>query len=231
MTIFSHFRRSALALGFLVTLGACANVNAPAPVQTDALVDKARKTIEAFKVSKEPNLEGFRERLAQASGVMILPSVVKAGFLVGGETGHGLLLARDDQGNWSYPAFYTAGSGSVGFQLGAALQETVIIIRSPEALAAVIKDQGRFGGEVGVAGPVIGAGKEGATTTNLGLDLIAYSRSLGAFGGLSLEGGAFVRRNDFNEAFYAPGATPEAIIAARQFSNPKADPLIAALKK
>ncbi|MGB0672176.1 MAG: lipid-binding SYLF domain-containing protein, partial [Rhodospirillales bacterium] len=112
----------------------------------------------------------------------------------------------------------------------AAMQETVILIQSPEALAAVIRDQGRFGGEMGVAGPVIGAGREAAATTNVGLDLIAFSRSVGAFGGAALEGGVFVRRNDFNEAFYGPGATPEAIVAEGRFSNPKADPLIAALR-
>ena len=94
----------------------------------------------------------------------------------------------------------------------------------------MVENQGKFGAELGVTVGTTGAGVEGATTTNLGADIVVFSSGTGLFAGGSLEGSAFVRRNDFNAVFYGQGATPDGILFANRYANPKADGLRNALR-
>ena len=73
------------------------------------------------------------------------------------------------------------------------------------------------------------AGIEGSVTTNLALDVVAFSDVMGLFGGVSLEGAAMIRRNDYNDQYYGRGATPESILLAHAHRNPQADALRASL--
>lgn len=206
----------------------------PARADSDALdaeklADKAKWTVQSFKSSTQKPLDLFRDLLKTAKGVVIFPNVIKGGFLVGAEGGHGVLVGRDARGNWGYPAFYTMGGASFGLQIGGQASETILVLRTPGAVRSIIKHQGKLGADAEVTVVNVGAGMEAATTTNLGADIVAFSQSAGLFGGGSLEGSVLARRNDWNEAFYGPGATPEAIVLEGKFRNPKADGLRAAL--
>lgn len=226
-----HMAPMVLAILLAAMVGGCANT-APLNVQADALVDKARWTVENFKTREndEP-AKVFRKLMPSAHAVVILPQVLKAGFVIGGEGGNGVMLVRDAGATtWGYPAFYTLAGGSFGLQIGAQTSDMVIIVRSPAALKSLLEHQGQVGADVGVAVGTIGGGVEGATTTNLGADIVVVSLSKGLFGGLSVKGGVLARRNDLNEVFYGAGATPEAILMERRFANRKADALRGALK-
>lgn len=194
-----------------------------------ALVEKARLTLESFKASREEPYKIFREQLAKAQGVLIFPSMLKAGFILGAEGGSGVLVAKDASGQWGYPAFYTMGSGSFGLQIGGQAAEIVLVLRTKGAVEAVIKHQGKLGADIEATVANVGAGMEASTTTNVGADILSFSRAAGLYGGGSIEGSVIARRNDWNEAFYGPGATPEAIVLNRQYSNPKAESLRASL--
>ncbi|MDP6175899.1 MAG: lipid-binding SYLF domain-containing protein [Rhodospirillales bacterium] len=218
------FRRAfpALVLAATLVLGGCLNTSRTATT-SQALVDGATKTLRALKARE--NLHQFPPLLRQAAGVAIFPALYKGGFLVGVEGGHGVLLSRKPDGTWSYPAFYSMAAGSFGMQMGAQKSEVVLIIRNPGALKAILRHQGKLGADAGVAVAWEGAGVEGAVTTNMGMDVWAFSNNVGLYGGASLEGAAIVRRNDLNQEYYGVGATPEKIVLAHQLSNAQADGL------
>lgn len=201
---------------------------ARADTDAEALVEKARISFENLYKDKEyPQLKHY---LQQGKAVLIMPSQLKGAFILGAEGGSGVLVAKDINGAWGYPAFYTVGSGSIGLQAGFQNSEAVLVIMTERALNAIINNQVKLGADVSVAVGPVGRGLEGATTTNVGGDIVAFSHTSGLFAGGSLEGAAIVKRNDWNVSFYGPGATPRGIIYERKFSNPKADPLREALQ-
>lgn len=217
-----------LAVLVLASLGGCVS-DTPPSVDAHALVEKSRWTIEKFKQNPEAPNAVFREKLQTAQGVLVFPRVLKGAFVFGAEGGDGVLLTRRADGSWGYPAFYSMGSGSFGLQAGAQASEVVLLLRTERAVRSVIEDQGKFGADMELTFGTIGAGMEGATTTNFGADILGIAQSAGIYGGLSLEGAALVRRNDFNQAYYGDGASPEAIVLENRFANPDADRLRSAL--
>ena len=223
-------RRTAVFAVLVVALALAGCARQPSlATRADALVEKARWTIETFKARQSQSMAIFRQLLGEARGVMVLPGVVKAGLLVGAEGGNGVLVARDASGAWGYPAFYTMGAGSFGLQAGGQVSEVVLVIRNAGAVNAIIEHQGKIGADLEVTAGPVGAGVEGAMTTNLGADIVVFSEAVGLFGGASLEGAVLARRSDYNEAFYGAGATPQSIVLEGRHTNPKADRLRAAL--
>lgn len=216
--------RRLVALSLLVLLAGCVSYEAPPAVKAQQLVDRATITVQNFKTI--PNLKAFREDLKKARAVVVFPQVLKAGFFFGGEGGNGVLVARNADGTWGQPAFYTMAAASIGVQIGVQDTEIVLVIRNEEALHAVIEDQAKLGADTGVTVGIYGVGLEASTTTAVGPDVVAFANSkLGAYLGTSLEGAALLRRRDFNEAYYAAGAMPDDIIFDGRYTNPGADRL------
>lgn len=214
----------------LVGLQGCQEFTETPAEASARLVDWSADTVENF--ARLPQLKEFSKSLPDARAVLVLPAIVKAGFFVGAEGGSGVLVARQPDGSWSQPAFYTLGAASFGLQLGLQDVETVLVIRNDGALDAIIDHQGKIGADIGVTAGFYGAGMEAATTTNLGVDVLAFTNAkVGAFAGASLEGAVLARRRDFNEAFYGPGATPRAIVLEGRYRNPKADRLRSVLAR
>ena len=215
-------------LGGAFGLSGCQELRETPAQGADRLIVWSEDTLRNF--ARLPELKDFVTYIPTARAVMILPAIVKAGFFFGAEAGSGVLLARNADGTWGYPAFYTLGAASFGLQFGIQDTETILIIRTVGALQAIIKDQGKFGADLGITAGVVGAGMEASTTTNLRLDVLAFTNAkVGAFVGASLEGAVLARRRDMNEAFYGRGATPEAIVIQGRHKNAKADSLRSAL--
>lgn len=207
-----------------VALTACDRLRDDPDVAAMILLDKSAATVE--RIRRVPELKALADLIPSARAVVVLPSVTRAGFIGGAEAGNGVLIGRERDGNWSYPAFYTLAAASVGLQAGIQNTETILVIRSQKALDAIIEHQGTLGADAGISIGWIGVGTEAATTTNLGADVIAFSNSaIGLYMGVALDGAALVRRKDMNEAFYGVGATPRAIVVDGRFRNPRADRL------
>lgn len=217
----------AAVLVAVLGLWGCARV--PLATQAEGLVERARATVETFKQRREEPMDLFRRLLAEAQGVAVFPGVMKVGLMFGAEAGNGVLLARDETGQWGYPAFYTLAAGSFGLQIGGQVSQVVLVVRNRGAVESIIAHQGKLGVDLEVTAGTFGAGVEGATTTNLGADIVVFSQAVGVFGGASLEGGVLAKRNDLNGAFYGGRPTPRAIVLEGAHVNPKADPLRAAL--
>jgi lipid-binding SYLF domain-containing protein len=214
----------------LTTLIAFATVLAAAPwaarAQTSeqqALVDGARSTIEALKT--DPNFSNFNPLLRQAKAVIVVPKLIKAGLIVGGAGGSGVLLAKNAQGRWSAPAFYHLGAASVGLQIGAQVSEVVLIVMNNRALDKLLADKVTLGGDVSVATGNAGNSVAAATTTNVGDDIYAFARNKGIFGGLTLQGGWLTPDETADHAYYGPGASAHAIVIDQKYNNPGADQL------
>ena len=172
------------------------------------------------------NIDRF---LPDARAVLIIPRLVKGGFIVGGEGGSGVLMARQAGGQWSAPAFFTLGAASIGFQVGATVSEVMFVIMSGDALSAILEDKVKLGGDIGIAIGPLGAGAEASTTTAWGADIYAFAISQGLFGGGAFEGAVIQPRTAWNETYYGQPVTARAIIDGGAGANPHADQLRATL--
>lgn len=208
-------------------LGLTACTNGPKVPASEALVNAGFRTLNILK--NRADFETFNPHLKNAAGVLIFPAIYKAGFFVGAEGGNGFMITKDVNGNWGYPAFYTLASGSYGMQFGGQKSGVIFIIRSQRAVEAIIKHQIKFSADVGIAVGQIGSGLQGSTTSNLAVDIVAYSASQGLYGGVSLEGSAIIKRNDLNSEYYGGEIKPEAILTQHAHKNSQADPLRNAL--
>jgi lipid-binding SYLF domain-containing protein len=192
------------------------------------LVDRAKITVDTLR--NEENLKTpINSLLARAKGVMVFPNLFKAGFILGGEGGSGVLLLKGSDGSWSSPAFFGMGSGSIGLQIGAQSSEVMFIIMTDGGLRKILNNSMKLGADAGVAVGPIGAGVEASTTVNLRQDIYAYSKAAGLYGGGTFEGSVLTPREEWNRAYYGNGATTRSITVDRQFENASANALKAAL--
>ena len=215
----------AVLLAAFVVFGAAK----PAAALSDEqeVVDKARIT--AMKLLSDPDFGSLPAKLKEAKAVIIFPSLIKGAFFFGAQGGTGVLLAKSEQGSWSYPAFYTLGGGSFGFQIGAKAAEVILLIMNDGALNAILKNQIKLGADASFAMGEIGAGVEGSTTTNVDADIIAFGSAEGLFAGVALEGSVINTRASMDEAYYGKGSTAREIVVDQKYSNSAADPLRQAL--
>lgn len=217
-----------IAAFFLVTATAALfvwSLPARAFSEQQELVDKAAISVE--KIAARTDINKFvKKYMRDAKGVLVIPSLLKAGFFVGGEGGTGVLLAKGEGGQWSYPAFYTMGAASIGVQFGGQVSETMLIIMTAKGLNSIINNKVTLGGELNVAVGPYGVGVKGATSTALGADIITYSVGKGAFIGGGLEGAVIEKRDTLNRDYYSDSTvTPQAIVLEGRYRNPKADRL------
>lgn len=212
-----------------VTLAACASGRSDVGLDAQSVVNEATITVERFHQIEE--LKSFADHLPDAKGVVIFPQLVKGGFFVGAEGGTGILIPRNDDGTWGYPAFYTVGAGSFGLQIGVQDAELVMIVRTREGLQAIVDHQGKIGGDVGATVGTFGEGYEHSTTTNLDADILAFANGrLGLFIGASVEGMGFVERRDLNKGYYGTATDAQDILRGKQ-ANAHADALRTVLSR
>ena len=189
----------------------------------EELVEESRFSIE--RMLADPDLPKLREWIGKARGVLIIPELVKGGFILGAEGGSGVLMVRGADGTWSSPAFYTLVAGSFGFQAGGQVSEVVFTLMTEGAVEALLSDEIKLGVDASVAVGPLGMGIEVSTTTNLDADIYAVSKSVGLFGGGSLEGAKLISRGAWNAEYYGAAATPRAVVIERSFFNPQAEKL------
>jgi lipid-binding SYLF domain-containing protein len=148
--------------------------------------------------------------LAKAQGVAIIPRVIKAGFLVGGRWGHGVILTRDRTGAWSGPTFVSLGGASLGFQAGVKSADVVLVFKSRDTLHRVLGGKGKLtlGADAAIAAGPVGRQAEAGTDVQLRAEIVSYSRSRGLFAGVALDGAVIVCDRAANDS-YARDSRPE----------------------
>lgn len=160
--------------------------------------------------------------LDHAEGIAIVPGVIKAGLVVGGRHGTGVLSVRGDDGSWSNPTFIKLTGGSIGFQAGVQSSDVILVFKTRRSVDGIVNGTFKLGADASVAaGPV---GREASASTDLELkaEIYSYSRARGLFAGVSLDGSALRIDHDRNVALYGPSATPRRIFASRVETIPLA---------
>jgi len=214
----------------IITMGMVIFANpttATEPVEQQGLVDKARVTFENFMVDKQNFGEWFRKNLHEAKGLLIVPTLLKGGYILGGSGGTGVLVVKDAKtGLWSQPAFYRMGSVTFGLLIGGEAAEVIMMVRTQKAVDKLLTSSFKLGGDASIAAGPVGGGAKSSVMT----DIISYARSKGAYAGVSLEGGMIMTWPKWNQAYYGQAVTPVEILVEKSVSNPGATQLIEAVQ-
>ena len=158
--------------------------------------------------------------LAKANCVIILPSVKKGAFLVGGTGGRGPMSCRGGKnfsGKWSAPAMFEIGGASFGMQVGGSSTDFVLLVMSGTAVDKVLEGKTKIGSDMTAA-----AGPSGATSAGSvgGTDILTYGRASGLFAGMSLSGASLSPDDDANERLYGKGTTARDIVLGGTVKTP-----------
>jgi lipid-binding SYLF domain-containing protein len=181
--------------------------------EAHVLVDNSYNTVHQFIA--DPNMGAIRELATRAYAILIVPQLLKGGFVLGGSGGSGVLLGRDVKTNtWRGPAFYTLGSVTFGLQIGAEASQVIMVVMTPKGLNSLLSSSFKLGADVSVAAGPVGAGAKAATA-----DILAYARSKGAFGGFTVEGAVIKVQDGWNTSYYGLPAQPAEILISGAVQN------------
>jgi lipid-binding SYLF domain-containing protein len=180
-----------------------------APSST-AQSDEAKRIQDAITVLTEIMGAGDqtvpRGIMQKAEGIAVFPSLLKGGFIVGGQRGRGILSARDPQtGAWSSPAFLTITGGSVGAQIGAQAVDLILVVQNRRGLEQLVSNQFKIGADASVAAGPVGRDASASTDIQMRAQILSYSRTRGLFAGITLEGSTIRQDRDANDRFYGMG--------------------------
>ena len=156
-----------------------------------------------------------------AKCVAIVPHMVKAGFGIGGQHGKGVATCKNTQG-WSAPSFFTISGGSFGFQIGAEGVDLVMLFMNEKGMQALLSDKFQLGGDASAAAGPVGREAAAGTDWKLKSPILTYSRSKGAFAGISLNGSAIRQDKDATQALYGQAMTSQQLLAGQVPTPPEA---------
>lgn len=186
----------------------------PSPVEA-AAAGKVEDSIEVLRDMMKIPEKGIEPALlADATGVAIVPGVIKAGFVLGGEYGQGVLMIREQPGVWSPPIFVSIAGGSVGWQAGAEAIDVILVFKNKRSIAGITKGTFTLGADASIAAGPLGREASAATDVQLKAEIYSYSRSRGFFAGLAIEGAVLRVDDSQNEQFYGKGFSRAEDIAA-----------------
>jgi lipid-binding SYLF domain-containing protein len=159
----------------------------------------------------------------KADCVVVLPSVLKAAFIVGGSYGRGVMTCRGGrtfQGPWGAPTMMALEGGSFGFQLGGQATDFVLLLMSPRSASSILTSKVKLGGDASAAAGPVGRTTSAETDAAMRAEILSYSRSRGLFAGISLTGSTLRADNDGNTALYGKKLEASAIVFDRAVPPP-----------
>ncbi|RUM51835.1 MAG: hypothetical protein DSY87_08320 [Methylococcus sp.] len=197
---------SAAVVAMVLMTTVLTDAHAESSAKAEQLVVAAELTLQHFL--GDPEMENLRALAKKSRAVFIAPEVWKFGVGIGGSTGDGILLVRDKMsGKWLGPAFYTLDSGSLGIQFGVQVSEVAFLVMDQDSLYSLFRSSFNLGAEMGIAAGPVGKGAAVATA-----DIVSYSRSKGAYGGVSITGGVLSVNLELNRAYYGKALDPVDIL-------------------
>lgn len=180
----------------------------PAPSMEAAIVDSATQTLR--EIMTQPGKGIPTKLLADAQGLVIVPGMVKGGFIVGAKHGRGVVLVRDPTGAWRLPQFVAINGASVGWQVGLQSTDLVLVFRTPKSVQGLLSGKFTIGADASAAAGPVGRDVAAATDVAMRAEILSYSHSRGLFAGVSLDGSGLRMLNDETNAYYQPApGTPQ----------------------
>jgi lipid-binding SYLF domain-containing protein len=171
--------------------------------------------------------------LNKADCVIILPSVKKGGFIVGGQYGKGIMSCRSGAnfaGKWGAPIMMDSSGGSFGLQAGGQATDFVVLVMNDDGARSVMKGRAKLGADASIAAGPMGRDAEASTTATMQAQMLSYSRSKGVFGGVSLSGTSLGPDDGDNEKLYGKKVTGEQIFSGSVESPASAATLLSELE-
>src|ERR1700741_876821 len=211
----------------------------PAPLgAADDDTKEADRVRNAGKVAKEimdiPD-DIPQDLIDKADCVIVLPSVLKAAFIVGASYGRGVMTCRGGEnfrGPWSAPSMMALEGGSFGFQIGGQATDFVLLIMNERGASAILSSKVKLGADASAAAGPVGRTAAAATDVTLRAEVLTYSRSRGLFAGVSLEGSTLRPDHDAHERLYGKKVEAKAVVFRKAVPMPpSAKLLIATLTK
>ncbi|HEV2521816.1 MAG TPA: lipid-binding SYLF domain-containing protein [Candidatus Acidoferrales bacterium] len=164
-----------------------------------------------------------QDLLDKARCVVVIPSVLKAAFIVGADYGRGTMVCRsgkDFSGPWGAPAMYALEGGSIGFQAGGEATDYVLLIMNNRGANSLLHSKVKLGGDASIAGGPVGRTAAADTDAFMLSEILSYSRARGVFAGISLEGSTLRPDNRANRNLYGRSVTAEQIVRESEVNTP-----------
>lgn len=186
-------------------------------VSSKAYADKWEDLlIESSKVIDEmnsmPDTAIPKDLLRKCKAIAIFPSTVGGGFIIGGKYGQGVILYKIDKNNWSAPAVFNIGGGSIGWQIGGQATDLILLVMTDRGVDGLLQSKFTLGGDAAVAAGPAGRDTQASTDLQLKGGILSYSRSRGAFIGVKLEGTGISQNSEGNKALYKSSVTAKDIL-------------------
>lgn len=174
------------------------------------------------EIMRAPDKRLPRHLMRDAYAIAVIPRVIKAGFVIGGRHGIGLIAIKSADGTWSNPSFLRLSGGSVGFQAGVQATDVILVFRTRRGVDSIVHGKFTLGANASVAAGPVGRDAHAGTDAQLRAEIYSYSRSRGLFLGVSLSGSALTIDDAANHAIYGEGVTPRRIFTGDVHDVPNA---------
>ncbi|HEY0334855.1 MAG TPA: YSC84-related protein [Stenotrophomonas sp.] len=161
--------------------------------------------------------------LDEARAIVVIPDTIKAGLVIGGRRGHGLMSIKTQDGTWSQPVFVKLTGGSIGFQAGVQSSDVVLVFRNDRSLDNIVNGKFTLGADAGVAAGPVGRNAAAATDGQLKAEIWSWSRARGLFAGVALDGAILQIDDAADLNAYGTGSTPRMIFEGRAPEQPSPD--------
>jgi lipid-binding SYLF domain-containing protein len=208
-----------IAAGLLVVCAAAASFAANDEREQDRVKDAGEVMKEILNIPDDIP----QDLLDKAECLVILPSVKKGAFGVGGSYGRGVMICRSGEhytGPWGSPALYALEGVSIGFQIGGQATDFVLLVMNPKGARSLLSSKVKLGADASAAAGPKGRTAEGATDVVMNAEILSYSRNKGLFAGISLEGSTLRSDGSANEKLYGKKLTAKEIIVEHRVGVP-----------
>jgi lipid-binding SYLF domain-containing protein len=178
-------------------------------------IERLRMSSETLRAMVNAPDKGIPEEvLSNAKCIVVVPHLVKGGFIVGGEHGRGIATCRTPSG-WSSPAFISIGGGSWGLQIGVEGVDLVMLVMNDHGLQHLLSSKFEIGGDASASAGPVGRHASAGTDWTMNTEILTYSRSKGIFAGITLAGAVVEPDKDSTEAIYSRDPSFHDILSGR----------------
>ncbi len=206
-------RLFSLMAGFaLITMltAPSASAEASARPDLDDRIWNATQVLNEIMLSPDQSIP--EEMLSKCQAIAIYPRVLKGGFIFGARFGKGVVLKKDEKGNWGPVAFSTIGGGSWGLQIGGSATDLILVVMNERGMKSLLQNNFTLGADAQVAAGPVGRDSQASTDLYLKASVLSYSRSQGLFAGIALDGAVLTQDNNSNSAYYGKPVTSRDIL-------------------
>src|SRR5262249_1901037 len=180
---------------FSCVFGMMATLTATAKLSNDEVkrLNESAAVVNELRTAPDNGIP--QDLWAKAECVVVIPSLKKAAFVIGGEYGSGVMSCKNGS-EWSAPVFMQLAKGSVGFQIGAQSTDLVLLVMNRRGMEKMLSNKVTLGADISIAAGPVGRAASAATDAQLNAEILSYSRSQGLFAGVNLSGGALKADKD-----------------------------------